>query len=133
MSGRREVRLLPRLLRDPLARHAGSDPAARRFDSVSRDRNEPTVFGYPTVNREDAGSNPAGRKPVVQRQNLQPERTNMFVAIRGGCRYGALSCKQRVAGLTPALSTTHHGGVAQMEEQSRRRCLVSHRDCETEG
>ena len=37
MSGRREVRLLPRLLRDPLARHAGSDPAARRFESVSRD------------------------------------------------------------------------------------------------
>ena len=27
--------------------------------------------------------------------------------IRGGRRYGALSCKQRVAGLTPALSTTN--------------------------
>ena len=59
-----------------------------------------------TVNGEVAGSNPAGRKPVAQWESAKRRaRKPCSCRSRGGRRNGALLCKQRVAGSTPALST----------------------------
>ena len=123
------------LFRDPRARHAGSDPAARRFESVSRDPHarlaqlaeatcsnqvcsefespgahetsrEPTVFGYPLLTGRCGFESRRAKARSSTAEHHMPSTPHCSRAfLWGGRRDGALPCKQRVAGLTPALST----------------------------
>jgi hypothetical protein len=113
ISGRREVRLLPRPLRDPLARHAGSEPALRRFESVSRDHSA-TNARLAQRQRQPAQTRYGRSSNLRARTKRTSRRRSVTRLLTGRCGFESRRAQARSSTAEHQVRTPHHvSGVSR--------------------
>ena len=101
----------------PTAEAACSNQARSEFESPgAHETHEPNVFGYRLQKSGDAGSNPAGRKPVAQTGEHLAERNAMFERFMGRPPERSTALHTARRGFDSRL--LHPGPDARLDERS---------------